>query len=115
MKKGIRINPFDLKKADLQTYMTGHCKHRAPYQQHPNCFKNEILLGNKKEKIGILDIESFGMNALKANTGIMLSYQIKEYHRNKYYSGKIKISELRSDILDINLIKKLGNIWQKLI
>jgi len=103
----MKINPFNLKKSELQQYMTGYCKHRAPYQQHPNCFKNEILNENKCLRIGILDIESFGMNSLKANTGIMLTYFIKVYHKNKFYSGKIKQKDLRSNNLDKNLIKQL--------
>lgn len=106
----MRINPFDLKKADLQTYLTGYCSHRMPYQQHPNCFKMEILQGFKKEKIGYLDIET---SHLKANMGIIFTYYIKTHNKNKYYSGKIKVSDLRNETKDKKIVEKLINDMKK--
>lgn len=104
MKK--EINPFDLKKADLQIYTTGRCKHRHLYYEHPNCFETEILQQGKKYKIGVLDIETFGMG-FNANQGIILTYHIKEYGKNKYYKGKIKLKDLRSKDKDKNITKQL--------
>lgn len=101
----MNINPFDLKKADMQVYLTGHCKHRVPYQQHPVCFDKEILHNEKEYKIGFLDIETYGLS-FSANQGIMLTYYIKEYHKKKYYCNKIKLKDLRSKHKDKNLMKQ---------
>lgn len=102
----MKINPFHLKKNELQIYLSGHCKHRVPYQQHPDCFQKEILQDKKDLKIGIIDIEFVGFN-IKADMGIILTYVIKEYQKNVIYQRKIKPHELKSKNLDKQLVKCL--------
>ena len=100
----MKLNPFNLKKKELQVYLTGYCKHRMPYQQHPKCFINEVLHNEKEYRTGILDIETHN---LYANCGILLTYYIKDYHIKKYFSGKIKKKELQSNNIDKELTKQL--------
>lgn len=102
----MKINPFHLKKNELQVYLSGHCKHRMPYQQHPDCFQREILQDKKHLKIGIIDIEFLGFN-VKADSGIVLTYSIKEYHKKVFHESKITYKELKSKHLDKNIIKRL--------
>lgn len=74
------MNPYNMKKSQLQLFLTGYCKHRMPYAQHPKCFEHEI--GNDP-KIGVFDIETaWGFNA---DSGFMICYVLKEYHHNKSY------------------------------
>jgi len=100
----MKVNPYHLKKAELQLYLTGYCKHRMPYQQHPTCFQKEILDKGRDLKIGILDLE---FQNFKANYGILLTYFIKYYHQDKYCSGKITQKEVRGKFLDKKLVEKL--------
>lgn len=101
----MKINPFNLKKAELQIYLSGKCKHRMPYQQHPNCFRKEVLDGEKGVKRGILDIEFMG--GFKANYGCILTYAIKEFGKNKYYTGKLNTKDVHNYIFDKNLVSSL--------
>jgi len=103
----MKINPFNLKKAELQTYLTGHCKHRNPYQQHPNCFRKEILNGEKGIKRGFLDIEFMG--GFRANYGCILTYAIKSEGKREYYTGKLNSKDVHNYIFDKNLVKDLVN------
>jgi uncharacterized protein YprB with RNaseH-like and TPR domain len=74
------MNPFNMKKMQLQIYLTGYCKHRMPYAQHPKCFEKEI---GDDPKIGIFDIETaWGFNA---DSGFMICYVINEYGTKKLY------------------------------
>jgi DNA polymerase elongation subunit (family B) len=96
------MNPHNLKKVELQILLTGYCKHRMPYVQHPKCFEKEI--GNDP-RIGIFDIETaLGFNA---DTGFMLCYQLKEYHVNKFYTGVITKEDIDSFKFDKNVCKQL--------
>lgn len=101
------INPFHLKKVELQIYWSGKCKHRMPYSQHPNCFKNEVLHGGKSLKVGTLDIEFASIGRVNAQSGIMLSYYLKEYQKEKYYNDFITPEQLRSKEKDKPIIKSL--------
>lgn len=100
------MNINKLKKNELIVYLTGKCRHRNPYYIDKGCFKKEILEGNNEIKIGILDIETCGLT-FNADGSIIICYYIKEYGKKKYYSGKIKISEIRNGILDKNIVTKL--------
>lgn len=74
------MNPYNMKKIELQLFLTGYCKHRVPYAQHPRCYEKEI--GNDP-RIGIFDIETaWGFNA---DSGYLICYVLKEYKRNKIY------------------------------
>ena len=98
------VNPFHLRKSELLIYTTGHCKHRVPYSQHPQCFINEIMNEGKSPKIGFLDLE---FQNFKANYGILLTYAIKEFGKPKIYGSKITPEEIRSKTLDKQLVKRL--------
>lgn len=98
------VNPFHLKKQELLIFVTQHCKHGVKYQQHPNCFKKEIMQGGHSPKIGFLDLE---FQNFKANYGLLLSYAIKEYGKDKIYSSVIRQKEIRSKHLDRELVKRL--------
>lgn len=102
-----RVNPFHLKKAELQIYLSGHCKHGVLYAQHPRCFEREILYGGKSPKLGILDIEFASIGRVNADTGIMLTYYIKEYGKEKYYNNYIKQKDLKAKHKDKILVKQL--------
>lgn len=97
----MKINPWHLKKKELQTYLTGYCKHRVPYQQHPNCFAKEMGLEVRR---GILDIE---FQNFDADYGMMLTYAIKVYHKKKIYTGRIKKVDIERFDFDKPLVKKL--------
>ena len=98
------VNPFHLKKAELLIFTTGHCKHRVPYSQHPQCFVDEVMNNGKSPKIGFLDLE---FQNFKANYGLLLTYAIKEFGKPKIYGGKITPDEVRSKWLDKQLTKRL--------
>lgn len=75
-----------LSKNDILRIARLTCKqHGHSYLAHPNCaYKDGILMPSEngkgyilKEKIGILDIETFTFN-FKADMGIVLTYCIKE-------------------------------------
>lgn len=100
------FNPYKLKKADLQVFLTGRCRHRHLYVEHPNCFVREYLLENKQYIRGFLDIEA---SNLAADFGIVLSYVIKEEGKKKYYFDVIKKEDLMNGNLDKNVIKSLVN------
>jgi len=101
------INFHNLKKKELQLFLTGRCKHRHMYYEHPACFLREL---NLKPRIGYLDIET---SNLKANIGIMLSYCIKDGDSKKIYSGVIKKSELMDGTLDKRLVEDcINDMWK---
>lgn len=99
-----KINPHNLLKKDLQTYLSGYCKHRMPYQQHPNCFIKEILEGGKKRVIGVLDIE---FDNFKADFGTILTYAIKVLNHKKIYTGRVNKKEMMNFDFDKRIVKCL--------
>lgn len=101
------VNPFHLKKAEMQIYMSGKCKHLHTYQEHPACFQKEILYGGKSPRLGILDIEFASIGRVNADSGIMLSYYIKEYGKEKYLNDYILPEQLRSKEKDKPIVKSL--------
>jgi len=104
------VNPFHLKKQELLIYTTGRCKHRIPYQQHPNCFRTEVMHDGKSPKIGFLDLEFMNF---KANYGVLLTYAIKEYHKKEILNSKITTDEIRSKNIDKELTKRLIKDFSK--
>lgn len=98
-----RVNPFKLKKKELQDLWRGRCKHGHTYAEHPACYVKE-----KEDalKIGYLDIEA---SQLKGNFGIMLSYAIKERGVDKIYCGTITKKDMDKETLDKDLVKKCIN------
>lgn len=106
-KQIANFNVHHLKKDQLLIYLTGRCCHGKTYNQHPACFQREIIDNNKKIRIGMLDIENFGLR-FKANFGVMLCYYIKVHNKNKYYSSCITMKDLHNkQVRDKNLIIKL--------
>ncbi|MCJ7572336.1 MAG: ribonuclease H-like domain-containing protein [Candidatus Thermoplasmatota archaeon] len=96
------MNPFNMKKTEMQIYLTGSCKHRMPYIQHPKCYEKEI---GDNPKIGILDIETtWGFNA---DYGFMLCYVLKEYRKKQIYSNLINKKDIASFKYDERIIKSL--------
>ena len=93
------VNIWNLKKKELQIYLTGRCKHSHHYYEHPSCFLKEL---NIDEKVGIFDIECSG---LKADFGIMLTYCIKDENKDKYYTGRIRKKELKDYSFDKRLVE----------
>lgn len=61
---------------------------------------------NTSQKIGIIDIEFFSQD-FSADKGFIISYCIKEYHKNKFYIGLIDTKDLRKGIYDKNIVQKL--------
>lgn len=100
----VKINPFKLLKSELQTYLSGYCKHRVPYAQHPMCFIREIQEGGKKRIIGVLDIE---FDNFKADFGTILTYAIKVLNKKKIYTGRIYKKDLFSYKFDERIVKNL--------
>lgn len=100
----MKINPYKLLKSELQIYLSGHCKHRMPYQQHPSCFVKEIQEGGKNKKVGVLDIE---FDNFHADFGTILTYSIKEFGKNKYYESMITKEELNSPDFDKRIVSDL--------
>lgn len=97
------INFLNLKKDQLQKYLTGRCRHRHLYSEHPACFVAEQGL---ESKVGYLDIET---SNLKANYGIMLSYAIKVKDKKEVLHGVIKKEELMDGTLDKRLVQDCIN------
>lgn len=100
----VKINVFKLKKSELQIYLSGYCKHRAPYSVHPSCFVREIQEGGKKQVIGVLDIE---FDNLKADFGTILTYAIKVLNHKKIYTGRIYKKDLMGFDFDKRIVSNL--------
>jgi len=97
------INFSTMKKSEMKKYLTGYCRHRHRYTEHPNCFITEQ---GYHTKIGYIDIET---SNLKANFGIMLSYCIKDGDSNNILSGVITKKELMDGTLDKRLVQDCIN------
>jgi len=91
----------------MQKFLTGYCRHRHKYMEHPNCFITEQLY---KPRLGYLDIET---SNLKANFGIMLSYCIKDGDSKEILSGVITKEELMNGTLDKRLVEDCINDMYK--
>lgn len=95
------LNPHNMKKAELVKYLTGRCKHRHLYCEHPNCF---IIEQGRLPKIGYFDIESGGLNA---NFDYMLTYAIKTRDKKEYYTGIIEKEDITNYTFDKKILEKL--------
>jgi uncharacterized protein YprB with RNaseH-like and TPR domain len=102
------VNAYNMKKVDMQLFLTGQCKHRHPYQQHPRCFEKEI---GDDPKIGIFDIETaWGFNA---DAGFIICYVLKTYHQKKKYIAAItnkNVMDYKRDdemTIDHEVVKKM--------
>jgi len=95
-----RINPFNMKKAELLELFKGRCKHGHTYAEHPACYVKEK---QDTTKIGYIDIET---SNLKANFGIMLSYAIKVRGEDTIYCSTITKKEIENGTLDKRLVKQ---------
>lgn len=102
-----KINPNNMKKAELLELFKGRCKHGHTYAEHPACYIKE-----KKEdtKVGYIDIET---SNLKANFGIMLSYAIKVRGKGKIFCDTITKKEIEDGTLDKRLVKQCINDMKK--
>lgn len=99
----IAVNMNRLKKDEMLWLYNHRCRHGARYTEHPNCFSTEKPNSPIYEKVGILDIEA---SNLKATFGIVLTYCIKELN-GPIISRAIEPSDIRNEIYDKNLMKKL--------
>lgn len=100
-KDRLTINPFNMTKKELLTFLTGRCKHRHKYHEHPACFIEEQ---NRQLRIGYLDIETTGF---ESDYHHILTYCIKVKNKNEYYTGTITKEDLDNRVFDIPIIKKL--------
>lgn len=100
------FNPYKLKKAELQIFLTGYCRHKHRYTEHPNCFVKEVLEKNGSFIRGFLDIEA---SNLAADFGIILSYAIKVDGKKKIYADILTKKDLDSGVLDRRLLENLLN------
>lgn len=96
-----KINPHNLKKAELLELLTKRCKHGHLYIEHPNCWREER---SKPPKIGYFDIETDG---LQANFNYVLTYAIKTRDKDEYYTGCISKQDILSYQLDKRILKKM--------
>lgn len=94
------LNPNNLSKDELRTFMTKRCTHSHFYFEHPSCFLKEK---SKPIKRGFFDIET---GNLKANFGILLSYAIKVENEDVIYSDTITKKDLNKKILDKRLLQE---------
>jgi uncharacterized protein YprB with RNaseH-like and TPR domain len=94
------VNPYKMKKEELLEFVTGTCKHRHKYMEHPKCF---IAERKYPPTIGYLDIET---NSLYANFGVMLSYAIKMDGKDEILGRAITREELRSPTFDKKLLEE---------
>jgi len=101
LQQAVSVNPFNMKKSELLEYMTGRCKHRHLYCEHPSCFIKEK---GKQIKVGYLDIET---SNLKADVGIMLTWAIKTRDKDEHYSGRIKKKEIMEYKFDKRICQEL--------
>lgn len=98
----VKMNPNNMKKAELQLFLTGRCKHSHTYVEHPKCYDKEI---GDNPRIGVFDIETtWGFNA---DYGFMLCYVLKEYHRKKTYSACITKKDILSFDYDKRIVRQL--------
>jgi uncharacterized protein YprB with RNaseH-like and TPR domain len=98
------MNPWNMKKVEMQLFLTGHCKHGHSYVTHPKCYDSEI---GRNPRIGVFDIETAW--GFKADTGFMICYVIKEYGKEKYYEACLTKEDvdLGHFKLDTNVVKHL--------
>lgn len=98
---------WKLKKSEI-TWLSRHrCKHGHSYLDHYNCFLKDHP---KKERIGILDIETTG---LEPRYSFMLTYCIKVKGSNHVYKGRISPKDITSRKYDKILIKQCINDIKK--
>lgn len=97
----MNINPHNLLKKELVELLSGRCKHRHLYIEHPNCWYKEK---DREPRIGYFDIETGGMNA---NFDIMLCYSIKTRNKKEFHRGCVIKEEIQSFNFDKNVCKKL--------
>ena len=81
------MNISELSKEEIVRLSRTRCKHGHPLLQHLSCYKKQ-----KEERIGIIDIET---EALDCNFGILLTYYIKEFGKNKYYYDAITKQDIK--------------------
>jgi uncharacterized protein YprB with RNaseH-like and TPR domain len=95
-----------MNKSKITKLATYVCEHSHNFANHPNCFfKDDDQIG-RKEKIGILDLETFTLN-FRADLGVVLSYTIKELD-GEMKSNWVTSKELhQSGKRDLRLLKDL--------
>ena len=104
------INLKKLNKEQLYKYYNGRCIHYHKYQEHPQCFVEDMGF---KEKVGFLDIEA---SNLDANFGIILSYCIKDADSDKIWSDVIEkkdYSKYKMESPDTRVVENLVKDMRK--
>lgn len=97
----MRPNPHLMLKADLLKYLTGRCKHRHTYAEHPACWWEER---QKKPKVGYIDIET---SNLDANYGMIITYCILDGDTDEIIENVIDINDVRKGDFDKHFCKQL--------
>jgi uncharacterized protein YprB with RNaseH-like and TPR domain len=88
-------------KKDLVKYMSGRCKHRHTYAEHPGCWWKEQ---GRKPVIGFIDIET---SNLDANYGFIITYCILNDDTGEIIEDKINIQDIRNGDFDKHFCKQL--------
>lgn len=92
-----------LTKKEIVWLSTHRCQHGHRYLNHYECYKREIET-LKEERVGVLDIESTGLDA---DFGFMLSYAILDAKTGKVLGRVLKPSEVADGTYDGNLCKEI--------
>lgn len=99
----LRVPVRKLRKLDLVWLGENFCRHGHTYLEHYSCFLSEAPdTAPLTEKIGMLDIESTG---LQANWGFMVSWCIKEYGKPIIHEGLVTRKEIQSNQQDKRIIQ----------
>lgn len=99
-----KLNVASLSKEEIIWLAMHRCNaHNHRFLNHYECYKREIL-DFKRERIGILDIES---TALDADFGFILSYAIKDADTGEVLGRVLSSSEIMDGTYDRQLCKDL--------
>lgn len=91
-------------------WLSGHtCKHGHKYLSHYQCYLKEIK-DFKAERIGILDIETTGLDA---NWEFMLSYAIKQVGVPGLMGRTITRDEIQNGDFDANMCREIVDIFRR--
>lgn len=88
----------ETKKQELLKLVRKVCVHGHSLLAHPSCLKSELGI---EERIGILDIETSG---LQADYGYIFSYCIKKYHEKEIVKNTVTPEEIHGGVFDKRLM-----------
>lgn len=113
IKKGYSLKQIgkllDVSKGAIDTALYNYRKKPKWFGKIPYLKQTPRTIVQERDHIGILDIEFFAFN-FKANRGIILTYCIKEYRKDKWYRQKIDFKDMRKkNVQDRNIVRSLVN------